>query len=103
LLHQFNADKSLNIQKGIGNLVGQLLPVIELKNWPELQQMFEHNLAKTPDSPATLVLLYSLLYHFTPPPIINSYLIKCLQQEKLIDYALKCLVAIVESQDTYDQ
>lgn len=48
------------------------------------------------------MLLYSLLYHFTPPPVISSYLLKCLQVEKLVDYALKCLVAIVETQDMYD-
>lgn len=103
LLVQFNVEKMLNIQKGIGTLVGQLVPVVELMNWPELQQMFQQNLASTPDSPATLVLLYSLLYHFTPPPMIGAYLLKCLQQEKLVGYALKCLVAIVESQDTYEE
>jgi len=79
-----------------------LVPLVRLSNWPELQQLFEHNMASTPDSPATLVLLHSLLYHFTPPPIIGSYLLKCLQQEKLVSYALKCIVAIVESQDSYE-
>lgn len=60
------------------------------------------NLAKTPDSPATLILLYGLLYHFKPPPIINSYLYKCLQDPRLVEYALKCLVVIVETQDSID-
>lgn len=34
LLTQFNNEKSLNVQKGIGSLVGMLVPVVELSNWP---------------------------------------------------------------------
>ena len=34
LLNQYINEKVLPIQRGIANLIGLLLPVVELKNWP---------------------------------------------------------------------
>ena len=36
LLTQYINEKMLPIQRGIANLIGLLLPVVELKNWPDL-------------------------------------------------------------------
>jgi hypothetical protein len=64
-------------------LIGILLPIIELKNWQDLQILFEQTLSKAPNSVATLVLLQGLLYHFNPPQAIINYLIQSLNVENL--------------------
>lgn len=93
---QFNKEDSLGVQKGICKLISQLLMLVKFPNWPELQQLFAHTLANTPDSPTSLVLLESLICdEFQPTPEILQYLFKCLKIPKLVDYAFKCLTSIV--------
>ena len=57
----------LPIQRGIATLIGLLLPVVELKNWVELQTLLDQAIQSDPNSVATFVLLNCLLYHFKPP------------------------------------
>lgn len=67
LVNQYVREPSIAIQRGIATLIGILLPVVELKNWVELQKLLDQAVQSAPDSVATFVLLNCLLYHFRPP------------------------------------
>lgn len=99
LLNQYISEKVLPIQKGVAHLIGMLLPVVELKNWAELQSLLDQALQSDPHSVSTLILLNCLLYHFKAPKELNNYLFNALKQPNLVDEAIKCVVAVVESQD----
>lgn len=87
------------IQKGIAALVSILLPIVEIKNWLELQQLLDQAIKSAPDSAATFVLLNSILYHFKAPKELYSYLLNALKTPHLADEAIKCVTSVVESQD----
>lgn len=99
LLNQYINEKVLPIQRGIANLIGILLPVVELKNWPELQSLLDQALQSDPHSIATFVLLNCLLYHFKAPQQLNNYLFNALKVPNLVDEAIKCVTAVAETQD----
>ena len=67
LLSQYIKESSLLIQKGIAALISILLPVVEIKNWLELQQLLDQAIKSAPESAATFVLINSILYHFKAP------------------------------------
>jgi len=67
LLSQYIKEPSLLVQKGIATLISILLPVVEIKNWGELQQLLDQAIKSAPNSAATFVLLNSILYHFKAP------------------------------------
>jgi hypothetical protein len=67
LLSQYIKESSLLVQKGIATLISILLPVVEIKNWGELQQLLDQAIKSAPNSAATFVLLNSILYHFKAP------------------------------------
>ena len=61
--------------------------------------MLEQAIQSAPNSVATFVLLNCLLYHFKPPKELYAYLLNALQVPNLIDEALKCIMAVAETQD----
>ena len=65
----------------------------------ELQQLLDQAIQSSPNSTATFVLLNSILYHFKPPAGLYTYLLNALLNEKLAEEAIKCVVAVVETQD----
>lgn len=67
LLGQYVKEPSLLVQKGIATLISILLPIVEIKNWGELQQLLDQAIKSAPNSAATFVLLNSILYHFKAP------------------------------------
>ena len=67
LLNQYIKEQHLLIQRGIATLISHLLPVVQIKNWPELQQLLDEALKAAPNSAATFVLINSILYHFKAP------------------------------------
>ena len=67
LLSQYIKEPSLLVQKGIATLISILLPIVEIKNWSELQQLLDQAVKSAPNSAATFVLLNSILYHFKAP------------------------------------
>jgi hypothetical protein len=99
LLSQYIKETHLLIQKGIATLISILLPIVEIKNWVELQTLLDEAIRSAPESAATFVLLNSLLYHFKPPKELYIYLFNALKMEKLVDEAIKCVNAVVETQD----
>lgn len=48
LITQYIRDSQLLIQKGIATLIGILLPIVELKNWAELQALLEQAIKSAP-------------------------------------------------------
>jgi hypothetical protein len=66
-------------------LISILLPVVEIKNWIELQQLLDQAIQSSPNSTATFVLLNSILYHFKPPAGLYNYLLNALLNEKLAE------------------
>ena len=48
LLRRYIEETHLLVQKGIATLVGLLLPVVELKNWPELQLLVDEAIRSAP-------------------------------------------------------
>ena len=99
LLNQYVNEKLLSIQRGIANLIGLLLPAVELKNWPELQGLLDQAIRSDPNSVATFVLLNCLLYHFKAPKELQAYLFNALKVPNLLDEAIKCVTAVAETQD----
>ncbi len=99
LLSQYIKEQSLLIQKGLANLVSILLPVVEIKNWVELQQLLDQALKSAPESAATFVLLNSILYHFKAPKELYIYLLNALKAPHLTEEVIKCVASVVESQD----
>jgi len=67
ILSQYIKEPSLLVQKGIATLISILLPIVEIKNWGELQQLLDQAIKSAPNSAATFVLLNSILYHFKAP------------------------------------
>jgi len=62
--------------------------------------LLDQAIQSAPDSAATFVLLNSILYHFKPPAALYNYLLNALLNEKLAEEAIKCVVAVVETQDS---
>ena len=94
LLNQYVKESMLVIQRGIATLIGILLPIVELKNWPELQQLLDQAIQSAPDSVATFVLLNNLLYHFKPPKEIYPYLFNALESPNLAEEVMKCILSV---------
>jgi hypothetical protein len=90
---------SLLVQKGIATLISMLLPIVEIKNWGELQVLLDQAIKSAPSSAATFVLLNSILYHFKAPKELYGYLLNALHSPALAEEAIKCVVSVVESQD----
>lgn len=99
LLTHYIKETSLLIHKGIATLISILLPIVEITNWVELQQLLDQAIKSAPDSAATFVLLNSILYHFKAPKELYSYLLNALKTPHLADEAIKCVTSVVESQD----
>jgi hypothetical protein len=99
LLSQYIKETSLLIQRGIATLISLLLPVVEIKNWAELQQLLDQALQSAPESAATFVLINSILYHFKAPRELYSFLLNALRTPSLVEEAIKCVNSVVESQD----
>ncbi len=99
LLSHYIKETSLLVQKSIANLISILLPVVEIKNWLELQQLLDQAVKSSPDSAATFVLLNSILYHFKAPKELFTYLLNALKTPHLAEEAIKCVTSVVESQD----
>lgn len=79
LLGQYIKETHLLVQKGIATLISILLPIVEIKNWVELQTLLDEAIRSAPESAATFVLLNSLLYHFKPPKELYLYLFNALK------------------------
>lgn len=92
---QYIKEQHLLIQKGIATLISLLLPVVEIKNWVELQQLLDEAMKAAPDSAATFVLLNSILYHFKAPKELYSFLLNALKTPNLVDEAIKCVNSVV--------
>lgn len=99
LLSQYVKEPHLLIQRGIATLISLLLPVVDIKNWLELQQLLDQAIKSAPDSAATFVLLNSILYHFKAPAELYNYILNALLDPRLVEEAIKCVVSVVESQD----
>lgn len=87
----------MKVQKGVGLLIGMIVSVCQFDKWPELKQLLEKALQTSPDSPATLVLLNTLLSHFTPPVHLYEYLINAVANAKnynLLEESMNCLVTV---------
>lgn len=52
-----------------------------------------------PESVATFLLLNNILYHFKASPQIYQYLLNALSNPRLAEEAMRCVVAVAESQD----
>ena len=79
LLGQYIKETHLLVQTGIATLISILLPIVEIKNWVELQGLLDEAIRSAPESAATFVLLNSLLYHFKPPKELYIYLFNALK------------------------
>jgi hypothetical protein len=99
ILSQYIKETHLLIQKGIASLISILLPVVDIKNWTELQQLLDEALKSAPNSAATFVLLNSILYHFKAPKELYVFLLNSLKTPNLVEEAIKCVNSVVESQD----
>ena len=84
LLGQYIKEQHLPIQKGIATLISLLLPVVQIKNWTELQQLLDEALKAAPNNAATFVLLNSILSHFKPPKELYSFLLNALKTPNLV-------------------
>lgn len=84
-MNQYVKEPNLRVQKGIGILIGSLVSVVQFNKWPELKNLLEQALMSAPESPATLILLNTLLYHFTPPDQLYDYLLKAMGNPNLTE------------------
>lgn len=48
LLQQYAKEPHLLVQRGIANLISILLPVVEIKNWVDLQQLLDSAVQSAP-------------------------------------------------------
>ena len=85
LLNKYIHENSISIQRGIATLIGMLLPIVELKNWVELQKLLDEAVQSAPHSIATFVLLDCLLSHFKPPKELYAYLFNALKVPNLVE------------------
>lgn len=85
LLSQYIKETSLLIQKGIATLISILLPLVDIKNWLELQQLLDEAIKSAPESAATFVLLNSILYHFKAPKELYAFLLNSLKVPNLVE------------------
>jgi hypothetical protein len=98
LLQRFDLEESTQVKSGIARLMGQIVSIVGIGSWPELERVFTANVEKA-DTKVALILLKNLLTKIKPAPVIIEFIMKALRHEALAGEALECISAYTDSDD----